>query len=361
MNRIFFFLKNNWIILFAVIFYIITLNFNCFQNKDFISNEILQKNLGYIPLIFFAIAALLALIFNCSSVFFLTIIHFYLYYISVFKPKYFNSAFIFGISILLPINYIFFILSSERGIFNLFGLKKIFAIVAQLYLLTFISIKPNNFIVAAANTKYKILRFYKIFGNLEFRIINILLFFFMIFIVYIFIVKKFRYRAKFFISALLICFFLFQKNYLTNYNQNTNIFIGLFISIIFFALSISVGFEKAYNDELTAIKGRRALNEELNKLNANYSIVMLDIDHFKKFNDTYGHKAGDIVLFSIAQILEKRLSGKVFRYGGEEFTIIYPHKNIKKIYEELDNTRKYISKTKINIGKNNKNQKPKKK
>ena len=76
---------------------------------------------------------------------------------------------------------------------------------------------------------------------------------------------------------------------------------------------------------------------------------MLDIDHFKKFNDIYGHKAGDIVLLSIVQILEKRLSGKVFRYGGEEFIIIYFYKNIKKIYEELDNTRKYISKTKWNI------------
>ncbi len=79
---------------------------------------------------------------------------------------------------------------------------------------------------------------------------------------------------------------------------------------------------------------------------------MIDIDHFKKFNDTYGHKAGDTVLYSVAQVLETHCSGKVFRYGGEEFTIIYKNGNIRKNFKEIDYIRKTISKTKINIGKN---------
>ena len=123
-------------------------------------------------------------------------------------------------------------------------------------------------------------------------------------------------------------------------------------SLILFFLSISSGYEKAYKDELTQIFGRRALNEEFAKLSGKYCIAMIDIDHFKKFNDTYGHKAGDSVLYSIAQLIETHCSGKTFRYGGEEFTIIYKNGNLKKNYKELEYIRKNISKTKINIGKN---------
>ncbi|MEE8160117.1 MAG: GGDEF domain-containing protein [Acidobacteriota bacterium] len=57
------------------------------------------------------------------------------------------------------------------------------------------------------------------------------------------------------------------------------------------------------------------------------SIVFCDIDHFKKINDTYGHQAGDLVLQSVAQILEDQVgnSGKVIRYGGDEFVVLLPN------------------------------------
>jgi diguanylate cyclase (GGDEF)-like protein len=74
-----------------------------------------------------------------------------------------------------------------------------------------------------------------------------------------------------------------------------------------------------YIDELTGLQGRRSLNETLYNLGRKYAIAMIDVDHFKKFNDTYGHKTGDQVLKMIAYKLE-RISGgaKTFRYGGEE-------------------------------------------
>jgi diguanylate cyclase (GGDEF)-like protein len=79
----------------------------------------------------------------------------------------------------------------------------------------------------------------------------------------------------------------------------------------------------AYQDELTSLPARRALKEYLLKLGNEYTIAMLDIDHFKKFNDTHGHDVGDQVLRMVASKLAAVSGGgKAFRYGGESrFTL----------------------------------------
>lgn len=81
--------------------------------------------------------------------------------------------------------------------------------------------------------------------------------------------------------------------------------------------------EKAYVDELTGVLNRRALNERIYRLGRHYAIAMIDIDHFKVFNDTYGHSQGDTVLRFIASQLERTFPGQTFRYGGEEFCVVY--------------------------------------
>ena len=83
----------------------------------------------------------------------------------------------------------------------------------------------------------------------------------------------------------------------------------------------------AYMDELTGLPGRRAFNETLERLKGHYAVAMLDVDHFKSFNDTYGHDVGDQVLKMVAARLRRvGAGGKPFRYGGEEFAIIFPRK-----------------------------------
>ncbi len=84
-------------------------------------------------------------------------------------------------------------------------------------------------------------------------------------------------------------------------------------------------YRAAYRDELTGLPGRRALNEFLPQMLGRYAIAMVDIDHFKNFNDKYGHDTGDQVLQLVASKLARVSGGgRVFRYGGEEFTVVFP-------------------------------------
>jgi len=95
----------------------------------------------------------------------------------------------------------------------------------------------------------------------------------------------------------------------------------------------------AYIDELTGLPGRRALNERMVKLGKNYTAAMLDIDFFKKFNDTYGHDVGDQVLRMVAQKIRLVKGGTAYRYGGEEFCVLFPSTDIDMAEQYLEQVR----------------------
>ncbi len=81
----------------------------------------------------------------------------------------------------------------------------------------------------------------------------------------------------------------------------------------------------AYRDELTRLPARRALVRDLAEASGVYTIAMVDVDHFKKFNDTHGHDVGDQVLQLVAARLASSREGNAYRYGGEEFTLVFPN------------------------------------
>lgn len=117
-------------------------------------------------------------------------------------------------------------------------------------------------------------------------------------------------------------------------------------ALILGASLIETSYVLAYHDELTGIRGRRAFNESLLSLDQQYAIAIVDIDHFKKFNDTYGHDVGDQVLCMVA----KRLSqvggdGQAFRCGGEEFAIVFRSTSAREAFEHLDSLRQMIEKS----------------
>jgi diguanylate cyclase (GGDEF)-like protein len=142
-----------------------------------------------------------------------------------------------------------------------------------------------------------------------------------------------------FLGALVAAFLGFSGNHLLPCPMIYFSAAGLLLII----MAIETSFSMAYTDELTGLPGRRRLNETLNNLGRKYAIAMIDVDHFKKFNDRYGHKTGDQVLKMIAGKLKEITGGaKVFRYGGEEFTAIFPGKGVEEALPHLDVYRKII-------------------
>lgn len=103
---------------------------------------------------------------------------------------------------------------------------------------------------------------------------------------------------------------------------------------------VEISYSMAYRDELTGLPARRALPEALESLGSRYSIAMVDVDHFKRFNDRHGHDVGDQVLRMVAGLL-KRVSGggRPFRYGGEEFTVVFHGKSRDDALPHLEDIR----------------------
>lgn len=110
-------------------------------------------------------------------------------------------------------------------------------------------------------------------------------------------------------------------------------------------------YQMAFRDELTGLPGRRALNERLQRLGRNYVLAMGDVDHFKKFNDTYGHDVGDQVLRLVASKLSKITSGggRAYRYGGEEFAIVFAGKTAEECMPHLEAVREVIANYQIKL------------
>lgn len=106
--------------------------------------------------------------------------------------------------------------------------------------------------------------------------------------------------------------------------------------------------EMALRDGLTGLYNRRyledALNRELHRAERSgksVSVVMVDIDHFKRFNDKFGHDAGDFVLSAIARVISKgiRPSDIACRYGGEELAIVLPDAALEHAHERVEQLR----------------------
>lgn len=109
---------------------------------------------------------------------------------------------------------------------------------------------------------------------------------------------------------------------------------------------------EALTDGLTNVSNRKAFDAELSRVlreaedsNQPLSLVMLDIDHFKSFNDTYGHQIGDQVLRLVARTLIDGVKGRdmAARFGGEEFAIILPETGLQGAFKVADALRKAVA------------------
>jgi diguanylate cyclase (GGDEF)-like protein len=117
--------------------------------------------------------------------------------------------------------------------------------------------------------------------------------------------------------------------------------------------------EQAVRDGLTNLFNRRYLDETLERELARakregypLTLVMIDIDHFKRLNDTYGHQAGDIVLRELAGLLwgNVRAEDVPCRYGGEEFLVMLPRMPLETALERADAWRRAFQATRVPFG-----------
>ena len=98
----------------------------------------------------------------------------------------------------------------------------------------------------------------------------------------------------------------------------------------------------SFVDELTGVLGRRAMTFKLKALRSNYCLAMLDVDHFKKFNDKHGHQVGDDVLKVVAKLMDQTQGATAYRYGGEEFVLVFTKGSVKENVERVEECRKRI-------------------
>lgn len=238
----------------------------------------------------------------------------------------------------IPVNILIFSSIKERGIFNAWGFMRLGIIIIELYfILLAVIARDTNLIDLVSQPLVPLDLAMVILPQPALLVAGITL---------LYLIR--RQSAQH--SNLNNTFIAVLFSALIGLQLKANVMaVPIFFCAAGFMLLIAVirdSYSMAYLDELTGIPARRALKEELMKLHGDYTIAMLDIDFFKKFNDTYGHDTGDEVLRLVASVLKKVSGGgKAFRYGGEEFTIVFPQAKVEEILPHLEALRAAVEKT----------------
>lgn len=261
----------------------------------------------------------------------LMLIHFGFEYFGSFKA---TSLFLY-VSAIYPIHLLIFLILKERGLFSIWGILKVVFLAIEVAILLYLLYYPSELIQNLFNLKIFAISFYPL------KDISIAIVLFVLFVVSALVLfnRYLIYNSTFLV--IIISFSLGLYFLKTSYALDMAF---LSIAMMIFVLLIRETYRLAFYDELTSMPGRRALVEDMAKLGRKYSLAMIDIDHFKKFNDTYGHDTGDEVLKMVATKLSKVSGGgKAYRYGGEEFTVLFPSKEVEECFMHVDILRQNIA------------------
>lgn len=254
------------------------------------------------------------------------------------------------ISLLLPFNLLFFSSWSERGIFSRWGKRCFLLIFLQVVFVMGLVLSGDRELFNEINKKLFL------FSSMpQTPIPDVALIVFLLTGI-VLLIKRRRSNAHFkttIFGALVAIAFAHHFN-------TIRIAVPFFYATAGLIIILSViqdYYFKAYLDELTGLPSRRSLNEDMIKLDSTYAIAMVDVDFFKKFNDNYGHDAGDDVLRLIGKVMKNFKGGKSFRYGGEEFTVLFPGKSLAEATPYLEELREEVAKCKFMLREGSKNKK----
>ena len=299
---------------------------------------------GRLPYILFTVAAILSWRFNRSRAFFIVLVlaagELFISAAPVLLhgnksaiPLITTSA-----AMLIPINLLVFSLLKERGVFTVWGLMNAAFIVLQTGLVYYL-LKSGSKVLTTINQWNMIPRDIKIPGQLP--QLSVLIY---IAVLAAMLIRFIATRSYPDAAAPGVLSAVFLAVSLNRGSLTIPVFFSA-ASVIMIVSVIQDSYSMAFLDELTGLPSRRSLKYELMKLSGKYTIAMLDIDFFKKFNDTYGHDVGDQVLKMVAGcIKDVSGSGKPFRYGGEEFTVVFPNRTLKEAIPFLEELRETVSK-----------------
>jgi len=238
--------------------------------------------------------------------------------------------------ILLPVNIALFYLVKERGVFNLGGIARIIFILMQPFLIfLLLRLQPEIF-------QYLSYRFIQHPILDKFPLPQPVVFLYGI-ITLIFLAGSLFGKGGPIIRGFFWALIATLLGLLAANNGASGTLYYAAAGLIIIIAVIETAYSMAFQDELTGLPARRALNTGLHGLGRSYAIAMLDIDFFKKFNDRYGHDVGDQVLCMVASHLRRvGGGGKPFRYGGEEFTILFPGRSREEAIPHLERLREAI-------------------
>jgi diguanylate cyclase (GGDEF)-like protein len=121
--------------------------------------------------------------------------------------------------------------------------------------------------------------------------------------------------------------------------------------VSFIPVVLWAAYQMAFVDPLTGLKNRRALDERLSRGGWKLGVAMVDVDFFKKVNDRHGHDVGDRVLAAVARELARTAGCTAYRYGGEEFCLVFRPGALKHAGEIMERLRGRIEAMRIRQGK----------
>ena len=251
-------------------------------------------------------------------------------------PRAFPSrAVALGLGIFVPLNLALLAWSRERGIFNLYGLRRLALAAAQIALTAWIALASQTGLVSRLQRP--------LFGSTPLTTaVSDLELAVAIAAAGVTFACWWRTRSPVDIglAGVLAAFVLAGLHLRTPHAYAQFAAAGGLILVI---AVLQDSFRMAFRDGLTGLPSRRALDEALASLGRGYTIAMLDVDHFKNFNDTYGHDVGDQVLKMVAARLTRVSGGgSAYRYGGEEFTVLFKGRTAREAWPHVEALREDI-------------------
>jgi GGDEF domain-containing protein len=239
--------------------------------------------------------------------------------------------------ILIPLNFLIFNFLKERGILNQYGIRRLIFVVAQI-IAAFWLVKTNQFGISnyiSMDLLIHPLQDKTIINQSGQMVICVSL----VVLVTHWLIRPRQLRGAWILALIAV---IVALHFVLNTQLAT--FYFMLAGLILLSGIIINSYNLAYKDELTQMPSRRALKQHLSSLGKTYTLAMVDVDHFKKLNDNYGHDVGDEVLKMLAtHLLSVEGGGKAYRYGGEEFTIVFAGKDASTAIVYLDALRNKIA------------------